>query len=226
MVLYESYEWAKIPTDLNRKNLVLVTAKTPKTTIHPEDPEYNIRIFKPEELREAARSLAQRPVGLNHGPIIVGAFTVDANWNEKEQAVEALLYVPDLYIDRIRTGEINKVSVEFTWRDEKKTDKGVEFEGFVFNRVDLLSGMNPGDNNTQVKLVEGKRGLMEGMIQQDNIQAGIDKPSESFFKESEEAADAFLKTLGEPCKTEEEKVLRETIDKIVKEERMKVYLDE
>jgi cation transport regulator ChaB len=201
MSKFESFEWVKIPSDLSRENLVMVVAKTTKTTIHPEDEEgYNIRIFKPEELREAARSLAQRPVGICHGPVIEGAFTVDANWNEKEQCVEALLYLPTYWMNRVRNKEIKKVSVEFTWRNENRTDKGVEFEGFVFNRVDLLAGMNPGDSDTMLQpvLMEGKRGLMEGIIQQDIIQDSIDNPSLSFFKEACEAADNFMKTLGEP----------------------------
>jgi hypothetical protein len=193
----ESYEWAKYPDNLPRENLVLITAKTTRPTMHPEDPEYPIRIFKIEELREAARSLAQRVVGLNHMAEIQGAFTVDAQWNEQEQAVEALLFLPTPWMNKIRRKEIKKVSVEYTWRDEKRTEKGVEFMGLVFNRVDLLSNISPGDGATQIKLVEGKRGLMEGIIQ-DNIQASVDNPSLSFFKEAHEAADEFMKTLGEP----------------------------
>lgn len=194
---YESYEWAKYPDNLPRSNLVLITAKTTRPTIHPEDPEYPIRIFKVEELREAARSLAQRVVGLNHLAEIEGAFTVDAQWNEQEQAVEALLFLPTVWMNKIRRKEIKKVSVEYTWRNEKRSESGVEFMGLVFNRVDLLSNINPGDGATQIKLVEGKRGLMEGIIE-DNIQASIDDPSLSFFRECHEAADIAMKTLGEP----------------------------
>ena len=188
-VLKCSYEWAKIPTDLNKSNLVLVTAKTSKPTIHPEDTDYPIRIFPIEELRERAATLAQRPVGFNHLTLIDGAFTVDAQWNENEKAIEALLYLPNLYMDKIKNGDIDKVSVEYIWRDEVRTEKGVEFKGLVFNRIDLLEGMNPGDKDTgKFKLIEGKRGLMEGKISME----------ESVPKELSEAAISFLKTLGEP----------------------------
>ena len=200
-VLKCSYEWAKIPTDLNKSNLVLVTAKTSKPTIHPEDTDYPIRIFPIEELRERAATLAQRPVGLNHLNLIelsaieeelTGskyAFTVDAQWNENEEAIEALLYLPNLYMDKIKNGDIDKVSVEYIWRDEVRTEKGVEFKGIIFNRVDLLEGINPGDKDTgKFKLIEGKRGLMEGKISME----------ESIPKELSEAAISFLKTLGEP----------------------------
>lgn len=199
-----AYDWAKIPIDLPRENLVLITAKTTNPTVHPEDPEYTVRIFNPDELKEAARSLAQRAVGLDHNVLIEGAFTVDANWNETEQAVEALLYLPTPYIKKVRDKQITKVSVEYTWRDEKREGKQVEFKGLVFNRVDLLSARRPGDSNTEIKLLtESKRGLMEGIItsegiQQDDIQTSIDNPSESFFKEACEEAMAFTKRLGEP----------------------------
>jgi len=188
---YESYEWVKIPENLNRSNLVMVIAKTPKSTVHPEDPEYPVRIFITKELYEGARSLAQRNIGINHLAIIPGAFTVDANWNEKNECIEALLYVPSPFIEKIRNREINKVSVEYTWREEKRTEAGVEFYGLVFNRIDLLSGLTPGDDSVRMKLVEGKRGLMEGILE------GVET-QEAFINRVKVEAIEFTKTLGEP----------------------------
>lgn len=195
------YTWAVIPDDLPRDNLVLITAKTIENTIHPEDPDYTIRVFKPEELKEAARSLAQRVVGLNHGPIIQGAFTVDAQWNEEEKAVEALLFLPNLWIRKVREGiesngerGIYKVSVEYTWRTEKREGNKVEFSGLVFNRVDLLENISPGDKLTNITLVEGKRGLMEGIL----------KMKESL--ETVEEVKARYKELSEERKTINEKL--------------------
>jgi len=216
--LRESYEWARIPLDLPKENLVLVKAKTTKTTIHPEDKEgYVVRNFDPKELYEAARSLAQRPVGVNHIPASMGglielpledqtitgskyAFTVDANWNEQEQAIEALLYLPLSYIKKIKEGVISKVSVEYNWREEERGIEGITFKGLIFNRVDVLVAMKAGDSDSGhfKTLIEGvNRGLMEGIIetiQQDQIQASVEDPSLSYFKKAEEA----LKTLGEP----------------------------
>jgi hypothetical protein len=201
MRLKEShYNWAEIPENLPRRNLAFIVAKTPKTTVHAEDKEYPIRIFKPEELREAARSLSQRPIGVNHMSLIEGAFVVDANWNEEEQAIEALIFVPDYFMKKIKEGIINKVSVEYTWRTEENTKEGIVFHGFTFNRVDLLERINAGDSNTEIKpvLVEGMRALMEGIIEsgetdikQDLIQAGIDTNIEAEAME-------FIKRLGEP----------------------------
>src|SRR5271157_3387620 len=93
----ESYEWAKIPTDLPRENLVLVTAKTTQPTDHRWDKDAAIRIFSPTELHDAARSLSRRPIGLNHIEGVEGqiklsipeksltgyeyAYTVDSQYN-------------------------------------------------------------------------------------------------------------------------------------------------
>jgi hypothetical protein len=199
--LFESYEWVKIPDNLPKENLVMCIAKTTKTTIHAEDKDYPARIFKPEELKDAARSLAQRPIGINHMSIIEGAFVVDANWNDIDQSIEALLFVPTYFMRKIKEGIINKVSVEYTWREEEKTKEGTVFKGFVFNRVDLLERINAGDSNTEIRpvLMEGKKALMEGIIEdsgetelkQKMITAGIDTNIEAEAME-------FIKHLGEP----------------------------
>jgi hypothetical protein len=179
----ESFEWAKIPNDIPRENLVLMVSKTSDTTIHPNDPNYPIRMFNPIELYEAARSLAKRPIGLNHirspdgTPLlleftsdearIVGskyAFTVDSNYNKETQAVESLLCLPKEWVSKIRRGEVTEGSVEYTWRDEIDKDGGKEFIGLIFDKVDLLEGLHGGDSNTSFKLVEAKIGLFEGEL--------------------------------------------------------------
>jgi hypothetical protein len=201
-----AYDWSTIPNDLPRQNLVLITAKTTNPTYHFTDPKYKIRVFNPAELKEAARSLAKRVVGLNHRELIENAFTVDAQWNESTQSVEALLFMPTPYINLIRAEEAAgrpvKFSVEYTWRDEVLHEDGsVEFIGLVFDRVDVLYGLSAGDKYTSAKLVEGKRGLMEAeevKIKQDAIQDSVEDPSLSFFKGLEESANSFLQRLGEP----------------------------
>ncbi len=170
-----SYSWAKVPEDLPRSNLVLITAKTPASTYHPTDPKYRIRRIAPTELEAAGRSLAQRPVGESHAPQpINGAFVVDSQYNPITQSVEALVYLPTEYIMWIKSQEARgkKVewSVEYTFRDAKFLGNGVvEFSGVVFNRVDILKDLAPnqvaGDKNTDTQLVDDylktNRGLME-----------------------------------------------------------------
>jgi hypothetical protein len=211
----ESFEWARIPEDLNRKNLALIVAKTTATTVHPKDVEYPIRIFKESELEAAARSLARREVGLNHRWVIDNAFTVDANWNPVTKCVEALIYLPDEYIEKVRNGFITEVSVEYNWRDEKRTEAGVEFEGLCLYRVDLLENMGPGDHNTMITLVESEsthRASMEGSILLPCVEKVCKHCSEcglsdsikddmeivGFDQKLDESADMAFKNLGEP----------------------------
>ncbi|MGB9856095.1 MAG: hypothetical protein ACPLKS_06095 [Caldisericum exile] len=201
MKLYESFEWAKIPDDMPRKNLAFIVAKTTKPTIHPEDPEYSVRLFDDvDELREAARSLARREVGLNHSQVIPEAFTIDAQWNDKEKQIEALLYLPDEYIRKIKEGKIKHVSVEYRWRDEERTSEGVRFKGLVFDRVDLLEGINPGDKNTYIKLLEGKKGLMDGEIEMVEESTGLHESAMEFVSVYETVQKLIegTKKLGEP----------------------------
>ena len=187
------YDWAIMPDDLPRKNLVLITAKTPHPTFHKDDAQYPVRLFTSDELYEAARSLAHRAIGLNHLGTIEKAFTVDAQYNKSTGNVEALCYFPDEWVGKVRTllseGKESIFSVEYTWRDEHYTEAGVEFIGLIFDKVDLLCGMPAGDKFTSAKLVESaiqlssRRACMEAAvipelgaapIQQEAIQASVD----------------------------------------------------
>jgi hypothetical protein len=169
-----AYEWLSIPEDIPKENLVLVKAKTTNPTYHPTDPKFKKRTFKPEELKEAARSLAQRPVGKNHQFIIEQAKTIDAQWNESTQSVETLVYMPTPYINWIKTQEALakevKWSVEFTFRESTTTPEGdVEFSGIVFNRVDIMmdlpEGYTAGDSLTSCKLLESTSNMDNGFIE-------------------------------------------------------------
>jgi len=98
-----------------------------------------------------------RPVGKNHEKFpIYGAYVVDSEYNEEEKQLEALLFVPSYYVQKVSEGLIDHVSVEYTWRSDKKTSKGTEFTGLNITRVDLIEGLEPGDSNAQVILFEAK----------------------------------------------------------------------
>jgi|GEM_PF-2401918 len=156
--LLESFEWLKVPEDISKDHLVKVVAKTNLPTIHPDDPEYPVRLFPEEELKKSARSLAHRPVGLNHKKVIDNAIVVDSEYNPETKAIEALLYLPKEYIRKIREGKIKHVSVEYRWREEERKEEGVEFRGLIFDRIDLLENMEPGDPYTSISLFESKGG--------------------------------------------------------------------
>lgn len=165
----ESFEWVIKPTDIPTKNLAKIVAKTTVSTDHRKDmtlpPEDRvIRQFSPQEIEEASRSLAERVIGYNHQRVIDGAVVLDSQWNEMEQALECLAYLPTEYINKVKEGKIKKVSVEFNHREEIKNGDTVEYKGLVFNRVDLLEGRIAGDLGTQITLFESNGGAIEGEI--------------------------------------------------------------
>lgn len=189
--LKESFEWVN-PKDLPKDRLLKVIMKTPETTIHPEDPEYPKRVFKVEELIQNGKSLIGSRVGYNHQGLIMSSMVVDSEWNKLEEQLEGILYVPKGIIQKVREGKINQASIEYHWRDEKKTEEGTEFEGLHIFRIDLLEGKKAGDHKTSVTLFESKerrgRFLMEMTEQTDNDTEPEKKPSDFEDEESCKAA--------------------------------------
>lgn len=155
MPLKESFEWAPPGIEsIPKANLLKLIAKTEATTYHPADPNYPVRKFNVEELKLAARTLIGRPVGRNHEAMpIYGAYVLDSEFSKKSNCVESIAYAPTSIVDKVRKGLINQCSIEYTWRDEKRNG-GVEFEGLVFTRLDLLEGLEPGDRKASVTLFE------------------------------------------------------------------------
>jgi len=173
--LLESFEWLKVPEDISKDHLVKVVAKTNLPTIHPDDPEYPVRLFPEEELKKSARSLAHRPVGLNHKKVIDNAIVVDSEYNPETKAIEALLYLPKEYIRKIREGKIKHVSVEYRWREEERKEEGVEFRGLIFDRIDLLENMEPGDPYTSISLFESKGGRIVMSLEEKKLEEKVEK---------------------------------------------------
>jgi hypothetical protein len=214
-----AYDWSKIPEDLPKSNLLYITAKTTHATIHPDDPEYPIRLFTPAELQESAASLRRRPIGVNHihakfnpeAGLIKGAFTVDAQWNPSTQAIEALVFLPSSVMEMVREKKRNNEavewSVEYGWRDEHKTEAGTEFTGLCFYRIDMLEGFHGGDHYTSSSLIESEsktgRFLAEAeflvemdTVQQENIDQSLEHSPSIPPVKLEEAE--MNKYLGEP----------------------------
>lgn len=158
--LKESFEWLSKPEDLPKDRLLKIVAKTPSpegTTIHLEDKDYPVRIFKEEEINKNARSLIGTVLGWNHESRIVPSYVVDTEYNKEEKQLEALAFVPESIIEKVKKGEIKQASIEYDWRGENKTEDGIEFEGLRIFRVDLLDKEHQaGDKNTQVSLFEAK----------------------------------------------------------------------
>jgi len=172
--LEESFSWVK-PEELPESNLLKVIAKSTTPTIHPDDPLYRKRLFLENELMKGARSMIYRPVGINHERIIHGAYVVDAEWDEEDKVVEAVLAVPERYVRMVKDGKIDKCSIEFGWRSEVEKDDGIAFEGLWIQRIDLLEGLEPGDPHADVTLFESKKG---GRIRMELKEKELTEPKE------------------------------------------------
>lgn len=184
-----AFDWTKGIEGLPKERLLKVVAKTTAPTIHPEDPYYPIRLFGEEELKQNSRSIIGRPVGVNHEKMpIYGAYGVDSQWNDEEKQLECLLLVPSEYIKKVKEGKIKNASIEYTWRNTKKTEQGTDFEGLAVTRVDLVEGLEPGDPNAIVELFEASE-------QKGVVLAEVIPPKE----------------LGEPCSPE----LRACVDALL-----------
>jgi hypothetical protein len=112
----------------------------------------NMNRYDEEELRLAARSLAERPLNLNHARY--SGFrgvnkVVDAEY--EDGVVEAVIYVEDPEIQRmIDDGEIKHVSIEAKARSAEWAD-GFAIQGLVFTGLALLtSDVPPGDPLTAI----------------------------------------------------------------------------
>jgi len=205
----ESFEWVEA-NGLPKDRMLKLIAKTTLPTIHPEDPDNPVRLFKESELRLAGRSLTGRPVGMNHqDKPILGAQVIDSEYNELEKQVEAIIYVPSEYISKVRKGDISKCSIEYTWRDINKTTQGSEFVGLNIYRVDMLEGEQPGDRDASVMLFESqnKKGRFEGEIKM-SVEK-LEEKIEEVVKEEEPKTDEIpVKTPEDRIKDLEEAVAR------------------
>ena len=216
-MITESFEWARVPEAFKSKVLQLV-ARTEAITVHPEDTNYPCRKISAKELERAARTLVGKPVGRNHETKpIEGAYVLDSEYNDNR--IEALAHVSDVEIAKVRAGKIQKCSIEYTWRNEKKEDNITLFEGVVINRVDLLEGVEAGDPNARVKAYESKPNteLIEGIVSifGEKVEEGCPKCSPAKFvprstqpKEEHKKAD-FKSEL--PTKLPEKKEIKEDV---------------
>lgn len=169
-ILTESFEWINLEdvSQLPKDRLLRVVAKTPTPTRHPEDTEFPLRYFVESEVMKASRTAIGKPVGMNHERMpIYGAYCVDGEWNEEEKQAEALLFVPTHIVNKVKEGKIDRCSIEYSWRRDRKKGKGRVFEGLNITRIDVLEGLDPGDSGSIVKLFESKekKGRMEMKIE-------------------------------------------------------------
>jgi len=113
--------------------------------------------YTEEELRSSARSLADKPLGLNHRRQLQfpRSKVVDSEFEDRK--VEAIIKVADEEVNRLyEAGKIKNVSIEAKYRSADMGDVLVP-RGIVFTRLDLLTeDVAPGDPLTSIMLWEKK----------------------------------------------------------------------
>lgn len=156
-----NFDWVRIPEGLPKQFLIEIVAKTLQTTDHRGDKtlppqERKRRIYLPEELHEAARSLAFRPINGSHKKAIPDAYVIDAQYNKEQDQVETLCFIPSLeYIGKLKSGKINGFSVEEFVREEIDTPEGVLLKGITFTGLALVEEpYKPGDKGTSFELLK------------------------------------------------------------------------
>jgi len=155
--LGESFEWIS-PIEwfgLDRK--IKGLALTPKCSL-------NKNCYVEEELVKAARTLADKPIYVNHvydGVVVPGQIkpqvgkVVDAEY-VAGKGVEYVGYIEDSAVwELIRKGEIRSVSIAGKYREAEKVDSGVKPLGLRFDELSLLYGeVEPGIPEAYVKVWE------------------------------------------------------------------------
>ena len=125
--------------------------------------------YTEEELRPAARSLAERPLGINHDRQLPFPQNKTEDAEFESGRVEAVIYVEDEETNRLyESGKIKNVSIEAKYRSADVGQVLVP-RGIVFTRLDLLTeGVAPGDPLTSIMLWEKK--LAESLNEQQRRQ--------------------------------------------------------
>ncbi|MEM2910405.1 MAG: hypothetical protein QXO01_05015 [Nitrososphaerota archaeon] len=142
----ESFSWASGVFRLCKDLAESKDAKVWKVKALHVGKTRNNTLFTEEELRAAARSLAMRPVSINHSRMLPFPENAVIAADYEDKAVEALVLISDPDINRmIESGEISGASVEWIARDAYPVN-GVKPHGLVFTGLGLLTkDVEPGD---------------------------------------------------------------------------------
>jgi hypothetical protein len=132
------------------KNLIHGEALHPVKTFHPEEWP-NVRVYLEEELAKAAGTLVGKPLLLDHQRLLDGK-VLEARYEDGAIKYVAELNDPEI-LEKIRSGGIKHVSVEYDWRSLERLD-GVAPRGIEFVGLSLLEKYEPGDPNASVNVWE------------------------------------------------------------------------
>ena len=215
----ESFEWTA-PIEFYKQKGAGRIYKV--KTIHPTITG-NRNEYIDEELNLAARSMAERPLTLDHlfGLDFPANKTLDAEWNTESEWVEALVYIEDPIINKMfDDGEIQKVSIEANMRYAE----GKQLKGIVFTGLGLLTNREtPGDKLTDIQVWEKVR---EAIVNP-SINEFEDNDIDSHLRDHPYRRDVNLsennqeeKTMSDKTKTDTEKETKETETETVDETKV------
>jgi len=135
----ESFKWASDTFKLYKNLAELKGAKVWKVKALHVGRTMNNTVFNEEELRLAARSLAMRPVSINHSKVLPFPENLVIAADYENDTVEALVWISDPNVNRmIESGEINGASVEWVAMDVLQIN-GIKPSGLVFTGLALLT---------------------------------------------------------------------------------------
>ena len=116
----------------------------------------NRNMYTADELCLAARSLADRPLNLNHGPWLPYPENKVVDAEFEDDAVEGIIRVKDsATTSLIDAGKIRHTSIEAQARAASTVGSGRMLKGLVFTGMALVSDdFTPGDPDTSVQVWE------------------------------------------------------------------------
>jgi len=187
----ESFSWAgSIKEVPGVSNLIRGEALHPIQTVHPEEWP-SLRVYFNEELEKSAKTLAGKPLLLDHYKPLRGE-VLGAEY--KDGAIEYVAKLDDQEVlDQVRSGEIKHCSVEFEWKSLEQVD-GLAPRGLNFTGLSLLKAFEPGDPLTSVEVWNQiAECLKEGRIRASKNPHGKEQaePQEFIFHQIRDPA-AFL----------------------------------
>jgi len=177
---------------VDEKNLIHGEALHPVKTFHPEEWP-NVRVYLEEELTKAAGTLVGKPLLLDHQRLLDGK-VIDARYEDG-----AIKYVAELndseILEKIRSGGIKHVSVEYDWRSLERLD-GVAPRGIEFLGLSLLEKYEPGDPNASVNVWESVLKRLRDAEEKRMLQKELAEARERIKALESERAE-LVKRLGE-----------------------------
>ena len=152
----ESFRWIA-PVEYYKESEKVPGAKLYKVRAIHCTTTANKNRYAPEELRLGARSLAERPLNINHQIYDLPKENKVLDAEYENGAVECVIQVADLTLqEMIKSGKIVHVSIEAKYRSAEQGDALVP-RGIVFTGLALLTkDVPPGDSLSNIVLWEKK----------------------------------------------------------------------